>query len=65
MPKLVSRSEVETVWREIPIPVQQQVERFENGKERWTLKAPFWVETFKGSTLAEALANLYNRHPLR
>lgn len=64
-PLIVSRSEVETVWREIPIPVQQQVERMEDGTERWTVKAPFWAHTFQGPSLNAALADLYNNHPLR
>lgn len=63
--RVISRSDVQTVWREVPIPVEQQVEYLADGTAQWTLKAPFWAQTFQGSTLNEALADLYNNHPLR
>lgn len=65
MPKCVHRSGVTTEWREIPIKVDYQVEKFDDGTEFHTYKIPCFARTFGGATQDEALATLFNCHPLR
>ncbi len=63
--KLASRTDVVTEWHEITIPVEYQVQFFSDGTALHSFKAPFWAQTFDGATREEALANLFNCHPLR
>lgn len=62
--KLQCRSEAITEWTEIPIPIQVQVECFDDSTERWAIQHRS-LGTFFGATKNEALAELFNSHPLR
>ena len=65
MPKCVHRSEVTTEWRDLPVRVEYQVEKFDDGTEFHVYKIPHFGRTFGGTTQNEALATLFNCHPLR
>ena len=64
-PKCVHRSEVTTEFRDLPIRVEYQVERFEDGTECHIYKIPSSARIFSGATQNEALACLFNCHPYR
>jgi hypothetical protein len=64
MRQLKQRLEPVTEWTKIQIPVQVQVEYFDDGTERWAIQHRT-LGTFFGASKTEALDELFNNHPLR